>query len=162
MSDILRTKYDLEVQIDDTVYKFIFKPVNKKIEEELNLLRNESVKNFEATDEKRAELRDLKELKILNEEILKDENYTSKASVYKEQKELILKISNLEKELKSLGDDREKVTKSLEEYYKKAFDLCVVGEGKVAFQKIIEDTGISYLVVNEHINKALNKAIEKK
>lgn len=162
MGAILRTKFNLEIKIDETNYEFVFSPINKTIEKELNSLQKESLKAFEKSDELKAEIIDLKEMKSLNDEILKDENYKNKSKIYDEQKELITNIRVKEKELKELGDDRERVAKSIEEYYKKAFELCVNGEGKVALEKAVEENGISYGALHSTISQALAKAMEKK
>lgn len=158
----LKTKHELVVSIDEVDYKFTFKPLNKKDQKELDAFRDSQTANYELFDEKRAEQRELLEIKSLNEEILKDVSFIEKAKILFEQKSLVSKISTLEKEIKALSAIHTQLEADIEEYYKKYFDLCVVGTGKVAFEKAINDAGISYAVINRYINEALKEAVEKK
>ncbi|OCL85745.1 hypothetical protein AAX26_01812 [Aliarcobacter thereius] len=158
----LKTKHDLELEIDGVLYKFTYKSLNKHIQQELDEFKNKNTLKYELIDEKRAELKELKELKALNAEIIKDTNLLDKAKIFFEQKELVKKINILEKELKTIEKDYEKIDEVVEEYYKKQFDLCVVGTGKVALVKAIEDAGISYAIATVYITEALKVAVEKK
>ncbi|WP_026804682.1 hypothetical protein [Aliarcobacter lanthieri] len=158
----LRTKHDLSLMIDDITYKFTYKSVNKQTQIELDNFKNENSLTYETIDSKRAELKDLKEIKALNEEIVKDTNLIDKAKIFFEQKELVKKISALEEELKNIDKDIKDIDAVVEEYYKKQFELCVIGDGKIDFQKAIEDAGISYAVINIYIQEALKEAVEKK
>lgn len=158
----LRTKHETSLEIDDIAYKFTYKALNKEIQADLDNFKNENITKYETVDEKRFELKQLKEIKTLNEEIVKDTTFLDKAKIFFEQKELVKKISTLEKEIKNLEKDLKNIDDVLEEYHKKQFDLCVTGEGKVPLQKAIEDAGISYIVANIHIAEALKEAVEKK
>ncbi|RBQ28416.1 hypothetical protein [Aliarcobacter vitoriensis] len=158
----LKTKHDLTLVIDDVSYKFTYKPVNIQTQSELDDFKNKNSLEYEKIDEKRAELKDLKEMKALNEEIVKDVNLIDKAKIFFEQKELLKKISALEKELKELEKDIKNIDDVVEEYYQKQFELCVIGDGKVALQNAIEDAGISYAVINVYLQEALKEAVEKK
>jgi len=158
----LRTKHELSLVIDDVEYKFTYKSVNKKMQQQLDNLRKENISKFEIIDEKRAELNQLKELKALNDEITKDISLIERTKKLLEQKDLVKKIYALEKELKALEDNTISIDEAIEEIYKRYFDLCVVGDGKVVLEKAIEDLGISYTLINKYIDVALKKAIEKK
>ena len=158
----LKTKHELTVSIDDIEYPFTFKPLNTKDQKELDAFRISQRANYELYDEKRAEQKELLEIKSLNEEILKDDSFTEKAKILFEQKNIVSKISILEKEIKSLSAVRDELESDIEEYYKRYFDLCVVGAGKIAFEKAINDSGISYSLISNYINEALREAVEKK
>lgn len=158
----LKTKHDITVYVDDKPYPIIYKALNKKIQEELEEFKEKQIASYEKYDEKRAELRELIEIKNLNSEIVKDTNLLDKAKIFFEQKEIVKQVSFLEKEIKELGNIQKQLEQDVEEYYKKQFELCVVGEGKTAFQKAIDEAGISYSIVNIHINEALKESVEKK
>ncbi|WP_418180743.1 hypothetical protein ACNSOL_01350 [Aliarcobacter lanthieri] len=158
----LKTKHELVIAIDNLEYKITYKPLNKRIQAELDEFIEKQKETYESFDEKRAELKQQLEIKSLNEEIVKDVNLVDKAKIFFEQKEIVKKISILEKEIKDLGNVEKRLEKDLEDYYKKQFELCVVGDGKVAFQKAIDDAGISYSIINAHIGQALKEIIGKK
>ncbi len=81
----LKTKHELAVSIDDIEYPFTFKPLNTKDQKELDAFRISQRANYELYDEKRAEQKELLEIKSLNEEILKDDSFTEKAKILFEQ-----------------------------------------------------------------------------
>lgn len=168
----LKTKHDIDMELDGLPYKLIFKPVNKHIQEKLNSVKNENKKEYEESDSKRFELKGYSNLKFLNDELLStftvDENV--KGGITLEQKTKILlenieftkKISALEKEIKELDNDLEDVNVLIENYYKQMFEECVSGEDKVKFQKAIDDAGLPYSLVNIYLNKAVRATQEKK
>lgn len=158
----LRTKHELSVFIDDVEYKFTYTAVNKQIQQTLEKFKEEQKQAYENVDNKRAELKDLYETKSLNEEILKDSSFLERVKILIEQKTLISKISTLEKEIRELGNLQNQLENDLEEYFKRKFELCVVGDGKVSFQKAIDDAGISYAVIDAYINESLRNSVEKK
>ena len=168
----LKTKHDIDMELDGLPYKLIFKPVNKHIQEKLNSVKNENKKEYEESDSKRFELKGYLNLKSLNDELLStftvDENVKGgitleqKTAILLENKEYISKISDLEKEIKELDNDLEDVNVLVEAYYKQMFEECVSGEDKVKFQKAIDDAGLSYSLVNIYLNEAVRATQEKK
>ncbi len=159
----LRTKFDIEIQIDDdNSYKLVFKPVNKKTKEMLDSLIDEGIKEYEDVDSKRAKLKELIELKDVNTELLKVPNLDNRTDILMENKKYITEISSLEKEIRDIDKTSEKMNTKTENFYKTLLDECLSGEDKVKFFKAIEDMGLSYIVVNAHVNKAVVAAQEKK
>lgn len=168
----LKTKHDIDMELDGTPYKLIFKPVNKHIQEKLNSARDANKKQYEESDSKRFELQGYLNLKALNDELLAtftvDENVKGgitleqKTATLLENKGLVEKISTLEKEIKELDKDLEDVNIVVESYYKQKFEECVSGEDKVKFQKAIDDAGLSYSLVDIYLNEAVRAAQEKK
>lgn len=159
----LRTKFDIEIQIDDdNSYKLVFKPVNKKTRETLDSLIDEGAKEYEDVDSKRAKLKELIELKDVNTELLKVPNLDNRTEILMENKKYITEISSLEKEIRDIDKTSEKMNTKTENFYKTLLDECLSGEDKVKFFKAIEDMGLSYIVVNAHVNKAVVAAQEKK
>lgn len=164
----LKTKHDIEMQIDDIFFKVTFKPVNKHIQEKLNRTRELNKEQYETIDAKRFELKEFKDFKSVNDEILStfgtDGGIDSKekTAILLENKDYIKKISSLEKEIRELDKDLEDVNILIEDYYKQMFEECIFGEDKVKFQKAIDDAGLSYSLVNIHINESVRAAQEKK
>lgn len=164
----LRTKFDIEIEVDGIVYKIVFKPVNKVIQEKLNLSKDQTRSQYEDVDNKRAELKEIKDLKAVNDEILKTHGETGgisteqKTSILLENKDYVLRISLLEKEIKKIDNEVLDVNSAIENYYKEMFEECVSGEDRVKLQKTIEDNGISYSVIIVYINEALRESQEKK
>ncbi len=168
----LRTSFEIDLELDKVIYKLTFNLVNKKIKEELDSLLNENKKEFKESDEKRFALKEYKDLKRVNDDLLEtyttDENLKGgitleqKTALLIENKENIQQINSLEKEIKELDKDLQDVNNSVENYYKKMLESCVSGDDKVKFFKAVEETGISYTLVNVHINAAVSEVQEKK
>lgn len=158
----LRTKFDIELQIDNEVFKLVFKPVNIPTKKKLDSLRDQSIEEYECIDSKRAALKELKELKAVNDELLKVENLDNKTEILIENKKYIKDISSLEKEIRDVEKTLEDFNSKSEVFYKTVFEECISGEDKVKLQKTIEDMGISYLSINSHINEAVRVSQEKK
>ena len=164
----LKTKHDIDMELDEVIYKVTFKPVNKHIQEKLNATREKNKEQYEEIDSKRFELKEYLNLKALNDDLvstfgteggilLKD-----KTAILLENKEYIQKIASLEKDIKTLDKDLQDVNEAIENYYKEMFEECISGEDKVKFQKAIEDAGLSYSLVNIHVHEAVRVAQEKK
>lgn len=168
----LKTKHDIDIELDDVIYKVTFKPVNKQIQEKLNTTREKYKNEYEEIDAKRFELKDYLNLKVLNDELLATYttdkevkggiNLEQKTATLLENKDLVKKISSLEKEIKKLNKDLEDVNVTSEAYYKQMFDECISGNDKVKFQKAIDDAGLSYSLINIHVHEAVRAAQEKK
>lgn len=168
----LKTSFDFDLELDEVPYKLTFKLVNKQIKEKLDSLLDENKKEFEESDTKRFELKEYMDLKLVNDELLAtytiDEDVKGgitleqRTALLIENKAHIKSINSLEKEIKNLDKDLKNVNVSIENYYKEMLESCVIGEDKVKFFKVIEEAGISYALVNMHINKAVSIAQEKK
>jgi seryl-tRNA synthetase len=171
----LKTSFEVEVAVDGVNHKLVFKPVNKIIQEKLNSNRNQSKAQYEDVDSKRAELKEIKELKAINDEILttyigsgadkenKDGiSLKQRTTILMENKDFITKISSLEKEIKKLQEEVLDVNSAIENFYKQMFEECVSGEDRVKLQKTIEENGISYNVIITYIDEAMREAQEKK
>ena len=164
----LRTKFELSIDIDGTEYKLTFKPVNKIIQEKLDKKRNESKAQYETVDDKRNELKEIKEQKAVNDDLLKTHgeiggiSTEQKTSILLENKGYIKSISSLEKEIISLEKDVLDVNSAVEQYYKEMFEECVAGDDRIKLQKTIEENGLSYSVVIIYINESLRLSQEKK
>lgn len=164
----LRTKFDISVEVDGDEYKLVFKPVNKIIQEKLNSGRDETKAQYEDVDNKKAALKEIKELKAVNDEILKTHGEKGgigteqKTEILLENKKYVSEISSLEKEIAKLEKEVLDINSAIEIYYKQMFDECVSGEDKVKLQKTIEDSGIAYSVIIVYLNEAMREIQEKK
>lgn len=164
----LKTKHDIDMELDEVIYKVTFKPVNKHIQEKLNATREKNKDQYEEIDSKRFELKGYLNLKALNDDLISTFGteggilLKDKTAILLENKDYIQKISSLEKDIKTLDKDLEDVNEAIENYYKEMFEECISGEDKVKFQKAIEDAGLSYSLVNIHVHEAVRAAQEKK
>ena len=164
----LRTKFDLTIEVDGSEYKLTFKPVNKIIQEKLDKNRNESKAQYETVDDKRNQLKEIKELKAVNDEILKTHgeiggiSTEQKTEILLENRKYISKISSLEKLIAKKEKEVLDINSAIENYYKQMFDECVSGEDRVKLQKLIEDEGIAYSVISVYLNEAVREIQEKK
>ncbi len=164
----LRTKFEISIEIDGTEYKLVFKPVNKVIQEKLNLGREATRAQYEVIDNKKVELTEIKELKAINDGLLETygEEYginpKEKTAILIENKKYVPKISSLTKDIKELEKDVSDVNTSIEAYYKQMFDECISGEDKIKLQNTIENEGFAYSVINVYLNNAARIAQEKK
>ncbi|PZP12164.1 MAG: hypothetical protein DI602_10110 [Aliarcobacter butzleri] len=164
----LKTKHDIEVELDDVSYKLVFKPINKHTQEKLDKTKNESKEQYETVDSKKVELKEYKDLKSVNDDLLKTFGAVGgitleqKTSILIENKEYVIKISSLEKQIRNIEKDLTDVNVAVENYYKQFFEESIEGTDKVKFQKAIDDAGISYAVINVYIIEALKESQEKK
>ena len=164
----LRTKFDLVIEVDGSEYKLTFKPVNKIIQEKLDKNRNESKAQYETVDDKRNQLKEIKELKAVNDDLLKTHgedggiSTKQKTTILLENKKYVSDISSLEKDITSLEKEVLDVNSAVEQYYKEMFEECVTGEDKVKLQKTIDENGLSYSVIIIYINESLRLSQEKK
>ncbi len=164
----LRTKHDIDMELDDVIYKVTYKPVNKHIQEKLNTTREANKEQYEEIDSKRFELKGYLNLKALNDDLISTFgteggiSLKDKTEILLENKDYIQKISSLEKEIKKLDKALEDVNEAIEKYYKQMFEECISGEDKVKFQKAIDDAGLSYSLINIHVHEAVRVAQEKK
>ena len=158
----LKTKHDIEITIDAASYKLVFKPINKHVQEKLDSFKDKSVERYEDIDSKRTNLKEMKELKPVNDELLKIDDLNNKAEILMENKKYIIGISSLEKEIRDINKTLEDVNTAIETYYKTVFDECISGEDKIKFQNTIEEMGISYAVINTYVNEAVRVSAEKK
>lgn len=164
----LRTKFDVILEIDDLEYKVVFKPVNQNIQKKLNKGREKNKAQYEDIDSKRVQLKEIRELKSVNDEILKTHGEIGgikteqKTSILLENKNYVSQISALEKEIKELEKGSLDLDAAVEQYYKEMFNECVTGGDKTKLQKKIEDDGISYSVISVYLNDAMRVSQEKK
>jgi hypothetical protein len=158
----LKTKHDVVIEIDDLSFNITVRSVNKLIQEKLDKTRKDGASRYEAVDSKRIRLKEINELKDINDLILKSDDTQGKSKIYLEQKQYISEAFKLEKEIKDLEKDLTSVNEMLEDYYKQMFEECISGTNKVALENCIKDNGISYSVLYIYINEAVKVAIEKK
>ena len=168
----LKTKHDIDIEIDGVPYKVTFKSVNKHIQEKLYATKEKYKEQYEEIDSKRFELKEYMNLKALNDELLAtytvDENVKGgicleqRTAILLENKEFISKIHSLEKDIKKLDEDLQDVNDVVEIYHKQKFEECISGEDKVKFQKAIDDAGLSYSLVNIYVDDAVRATQEKK
>lgn len=164
----LKTKHEIEVEIDSISYKLTFKPINIHIQKKLDDNRKTNKEQYEAVDAKRLELKEIKDLKTVNDDLLSTFGEVGgitlehKTALLMENKEWVTKVISLEKEIKELDKNLKDINDSIEDYYKKMFEECVSGEDRVKFQKDVDEAGISYSVINIYLNEAVRAAQEKK
>ena len=164
----LKTKFELSIEIDSVEYKLTFKPVNKIIQEKLDKNRKESKAQYETVDDKRNQLKETKELKAVNDDLLKTHGEIGgigteqKTEILLENKKYVSDISSLEKDIKTLEKEVLDINSAVEQYHKEMFNECVSGEDIVKLKNTIEENGLSYSVIIVYINEALRLSQEKK
>ena len=164
----LKTKHDIEVDLDGVVYKLTFSPLNKHTQEKLDAFRKDAKEQYVTVDSKNAELKEYKEIKAVNENLLQTFGEAGgialeqKTAILIENKEYVKKINSLEKEIEILKKDLEDINVSVENYYKKFFEESISGKDKVKFQKAVDDAGISYSIIRAYILEAVEESVEKK
>ena len=158
----LRTKFEITIHIDETPYNVVVKAVNKDIQAKLSANLKENASKYEELDSKKYELKELNSLKQVEEQILKEGNVVEKSRVWFSHRDLISKISNLEKELRILEKNARNIHETVEEHYKELFNLCVAGEDKAKLELCINENGLSYETLYLHINELVRVAQEKK
>lgn len=164
----LKTKYEIELELDSIPYELTYKPVNKHILEKLNAAKDTNKEKYEINDAQRSKLKEIKDLKAVNDELLSTYgldggiSLKEKTTLLQENKTWVREISSLTKELNELDKDLLDVNIAVEDYYKQMFDECVSGKDRVKFQKAVDDAGISYSIINVHLGEAVSVAQEKK
>ena len=84
----LKTKHDIEVDLDGVVYKLTFSPLNKHTQEKLDAFRKDAKEQYVTVDSKNAELKEYKEIKAVNESLL--QTFGEAGGIALEQKTAIL------------------------------------------------------------------------
>lgn len=142
----IKTKFDLEVEINDKLYKVdMLDKVPEKNRKELKAIAEKSEDVVSKRNSLLEELTEKTQEFEINQNILeavkKEEAPTKDVNTLEiniEQKALLKNISKLKKEVEDLNGQYEENQKTSEEVLKKRYDLTVSGADKAKLKKEIE------------------------
>lgn len=159
---MIKTQYDIEIQIDSENFSVTLKEPNSAQREELAELSKERIGLYEkrselvaAQDEKNGEF-------AINKELISCSTIVDKLPLLFEQKKINSEINKLKREVEQVDKSLKDASTVLGSLYAKRFDLLVSGAGKGALKKVVEEKGISYLLLFENFSKLAGEAKEKK
>lgn len=158
----IKTKYDISLEINEKSFSIVSCDPNQEQREELDAFVEKNQSQYTKRDGLKVELNEAVEEFSINKQILEYGAVIEKASVWLEQKKLNKKIFQLQKEIDDIDKGLNTVEKTLEEIYKKRFELLIVGADKVSLQKEITSQGIRYKTIFFAIAELIKDAKEKK
>ncbi|WP_169976102.1 hypothetical protein [Campylobacter sp. RM16191] len=154
----MKTRFPFEISIDEKKFKLEYRELKKSEVEEVIKGYEDFASKVGRVGEITAEISTLEEKKQIKKDIASSLKGEAKASAMQEVLELIDQIEEKKKELKAA--EKERV--GIDDTAKKRFDLCLSGEGFEAFKAEIEDKGLSYTIVMNAVDSAIEKERVKK
>lgn len=154
----MRTKFPFEINIDENKFELEYRELNK-------IEAKEIMKGYEdfrikvgLVGDIEAEISTLEEKKQIKKDIASSLKGEAKASAMQEVLELIDQIESKKKELKKA----EKAGVDIDDTAKRRFDFCLSGKDIESFKAEIENKGLSYTIVMNAVDNAIQKEREKK
>jgi hypothetical protein len=159
---MIKTQYEIDISVDDENFSVTLKEPNEAQREELGELSKGNIELYE----KRAELVTTLDEKngefAINKELISCSSIGDKLSLLLEQKKLYFETNKLKREIDQIDKSLRDASKALSNLYAKRFDLLVGGAGKSALEKVVQEKGISYVLLFENFASLASKAKEKK
>lgn len=159
---MIKTQYDIEIQIDSENFSVTLKEPNPAQREELAELSKENVGLYEKRAELATTLKEKNGEFEINKELISCSSLVDKLTLLFEQKKINAEINKLKREIEQVDKSLKDASSVLDSLYAKRFDLLVSGAGKGALKKVVEEKGISYLLLFENFSKLAGEAKEKK
>ncbi len=156
---MIRTHYNITLEIDDEKYKIIYTNPSKQKQEEFKKEFEEYQNLFENITDKQNEIEFLQtQMNVNSDFILALEDKDKKLKALNEQRANINALKKLKDELKALGEQ----SIDLNSLAKRRFSICVSGEDKDKLMGALEEKNISYYELMDEVDTQLAKAKEKK
>jgi hypothetical protein len=168
---MIRTKYDITVQINEQEFRICVRDPNSKEKQLLEKLAREKTAIFEDDIAKEKELNAIKieieEIKTLletNKQLLKEGGITDKIKTLVENKSLAKKLTELEKKRlqNSVNLNSLKISEAFEAVARERYEMLVSGADKNSLRAACEEQGVSLQQLWREIGDEVQKALEKK
>lgn len=159
---MIKTRYEIELEIDDTKFKVTLNEPNAAQKDEMKVLAVESSAVYEKRDALQSSLSEKKEEFEVNKLLVKESGVIDKVKLLLEQKSLNKEIFALKRDIDEIDKNTISINESIETLFAKRFELLIGGPDKTALKKVIEEKGINYRVIFETLSKLALDTKEKK
>lgn len=158
---MITTEYKINLKIDNEVFKLEIKDPSKKEKEALEAKANQSMKALNELQNLNDELSLNESIIKTNSDLIKQNSALDKTKLLLENKELLIKNAAIKKDLLSL-QNQDDISANLERLFRLRSELFISGEDKERLFKTLDEKGVRYESLWEHLNKEILKENEKK
>ena len=158
---MITTEYKINLKIDDEVFELEIKDPSKKEKEALEAKANQSMKALNELQNLNDELSLNESIIKTNSDLIKQNSALDKTKLLLENKELLIKNAAIKKDLLNL-QNQDDISANLERLFRLRSELFISGEDKERLFKTLDEKGVRYESLWEHLNKEILKENEKK
>lgn len=158
---MITTEYKINLTIDDEVFELKIKDPSKKEKQSLEAKANESMKTLNELQNLNDELSLNESIIKTNSDLIKQNSALDKTKLLLENKELLIKNAAIKKDLSNL-QNQDDISANLERLFRLRSELFISGEDKERLFKTLDEKGVRYESLWEHLNKEILKENEKK
>lgn len=158
---MITTEYKVNLKIDDEVFELEIKDPSKKEKQSLEAKANESMKALNELQNLNDELSLNESIIKTNSDLIKQNSALDKTKLLLENKELLIKNAAIKKDLLSL-QNQDDISANLERLFRLRSELFISGGDKERLFKTLDEKGVKYESLWEHLNKEILKENEKK
>ena len=158
---MITTEYKINLKIDDEVFELEIKDPSKKEKEALEAKANQSMKVLNELQNLNDELSLNESIIKTNSDLIKQNSALDKTKLLLENKELLIKNAAIKKDLSDL-QNQDDISANLERLFRLRSELFISGGDKERLFKTLDEKGVRYESLWEHLNKEILKENEKK
>lgn len=158
---MITTEYKINLKIDDEVFELEIKDPSKKEKQALEAKANQSMKTLNELQNLNDELSLNESIIKTNSDLIKQNSALDKTKLLLENKELLIRNAAIKKDLLSL-QNQDDISANLERLFRLRSELFISGEDKERLFKTLDEKGVRYESLWEHLNKEILKENEKK
>lgn len=158
---MITTEYKINLQIDDEVFELEIKDPSKKEKQALEAKANQSMKALNELQNLNDELSLNESIIKTNSDLIKQNSTLDKTKLLLENKELLIKNAAIKKDLSNL-QNQDDISANLERLFRLRSELFISGGDKERLFKTLDEKGVKYENLWEHLNKEILKENEKK
>lgn len=158
---MITTEYKVNLKIDDEVFELEIKDPSKKEKQSLEAKANQSMKALNELQNLNDELSLNESIIKTNSDLIKQNSALDKTKLLLENKELLIKNAAIKKDLLSL-QNQDDISSNLERLFRLRSELFISGGDKERLFKTLDEKGVRYESLWEHLNKEILKENEKK
>lgn len=158
---MITTEYKINLKIDDEVFELKIKDPSKKEKQSLEAKANESMKTLNELQNLNDELSLNESIIKTNSDLIKQNSALDKTKLLLENKELYIRNAAIKKDLSNL-QNQDDISANLERLFRLRSELFISGEDKERLFKTLDEKGVRYESLWEHLNKEILKENEKK
>lgn len=158
---MITTEYKINLKIDDEVFELEIKDPSKKEKQALEAKANQSMKALNELQNLNDELSLNESIIKTNSDLIKQNSALDKTKLLLENKELLIRNAAIKKDLSNL-QNQDDISANLERLFRLRSELFISGEDKERLFKTLDEKGVRYENLWQHLNSEILKENEKK